>query len=168
MRQPPRFGPAAKIARIDIDPAEIGTAARYVDIPIVGDCKAVLGQLLQGIKGRDQSGQVCRLAQAAGGWRGGQAVRRRRQQAARGRRHPSGPHAGGGARLHEARRHPVRRRAGDAELRPPDDADVLAGPSFELRSVRHHGRRPAVRRRRQGRLPGQAGDRRAWRRLAWA
>jgi thiamine pyrophosphate-dependent acetolactate synthase large subunit-like protein len=49
---PPRFGPAAKIARIDIDPSEIGTAARYVDIPIVGDCKAVLGQLLQGIKGR--------------------------------------------------------------------------------------------------------------------
>ncbi|HEX2941983.1 MAG TPA: thiamine pyrophosphate-binding protein [Rhodopila sp.] len=49
---PPRFGPAAKIARIDIDPAEIGTAARYVDIPIVGDCKAVLGQLLQGMKGR--------------------------------------------------------------------------------------------------------------------
>jgi thiamine pyrophosphate-dependent acetolactate synthase large subunit-like protein len=49
---PPRFGPAAKIARIDIDPAEIGTAARYVDIPIVGDCKAVLGQLLAGIKGR--------------------------------------------------------------------------------------------------------------------
>jgi thiamine pyrophosphate-dependent acetolactate synthase large subunit-like protein len=49
---PPRFGPSAKIARIDIDPAEIGTAARFVDIPIVGDCKAVLGQLLAGIKGR--------------------------------------------------------------------------------------------------------------------
>jgi thiamine pyrophosphate-dependent acetolactate synthase large subunit-like protein len=49
---PPRFGPTAKIARIDIDPAEIGTAARYVDIPIVGDCKAVLGQLLAGIKGK--------------------------------------------------------------------------------------------------------------------
>jgi thiamine pyrophosphate-dependent acetolactate synthase large subunit-like protein len=49
---PPRFGPSAKIARIDVDPAEIGMAARYVDIPIVGDCKAVLGQLLQGIKGR--------------------------------------------------------------------------------------------------------------------
>ncbi len=49
---PPRFGPSAKIARIDIDPAEIGAAARYVDIPIVGDCKAVLGQLLQGVKGR--------------------------------------------------------------------------------------------------------------------
>lgn len=49
---PPRFGPNAKIARIDIDSVEIGTAARYVDIPIVGDCKAVLGQLLEGIKGK--------------------------------------------------------------------------------------------------------------------
>jgi thiamine pyrophosphate-dependent acetolactate synthase large subunit-like protein len=49
---PPRFGPSAKIARIDVDASEIATAARYVDIPIVGDCKAVLGQLLQGIKGR--------------------------------------------------------------------------------------------------------------------
>ncbi|MDR3537540.1 MAG: thiamine pyrophosphate-binding protein [Acetobacteraceae bacterium] len=49
---PPRFGPTAKIARIDIDPAEIGAAARFVDIPIVGDCKMVLGQLLDGIKGK--------------------------------------------------------------------------------------------------------------------
>ena len=49
---PPRFGPAAKIARIDICPAEIAAAARNVDIPIVGDCKMVLGQLLDGIKGK--------------------------------------------------------------------------------------------------------------------
>jgi thiamine pyrophosphate-dependent acetolactate synthase large subunit-like protein len=49
---PPRFGPNAKIARIDICPEEISNAARYVDIPIVGDCKAVLGQLLEGIKGK--------------------------------------------------------------------------------------------------------------------
>ncbi len=49
---PPRFGPGAKIARIDICPEEISSAARYVDIPIVGDCKAVLGQLLDGIKGK--------------------------------------------------------------------------------------------------------------------
>jgi thiamine pyrophosphate-dependent acetolactate synthase large subunit-like protein len=59
---PPRFGPSAKIARIDIDPAEIGAAARYVDVPIVGDCKAVLGQLLQGIKGRINPDQYA-------GWR---------------------------------------------------------------------------------------------------
>ncbi|HYZ21905.1 MAG TPA: thiamine pyrophosphate-binding protein [Rhodopila sp.] len=30
---PPRFGPSAKICRIDIDPVEIATAARHVDIP---------------------------------------------------------------------------------------------------------------------------------------
>jgi thiamine pyrophosphate-dependent acetolactate synthase large subunit-like protein len=49
---PPRFGPNATIARIDISAEEISSAARYVDIPIVGDCKAVLGQLLDGIKGK--------------------------------------------------------------------------------------------------------------------
>jgi thiamine pyrophosphate-dependent acetolactate synthase large subunit-like protein len=49
---PPRFGPSAKIARIDICPEEISAAARHVDIPIVGDCKAVLQQLLDGIKGK--------------------------------------------------------------------------------------------------------------------
>jgi thiamine pyrophosphate-dependent acetolactate synthase large subunit-like protein len=53
---PPRFGPNATIARIDIDSAEIAMAARYVDIPIVGDCKAVLGQLLDGIKGKLSTG----------------------------------------------------------------------------------------------------------------
>lgn len=53
---PPRFGPNATIARIDIDSAEIAMAARYVDIPIVGDCKAVLGQLLEGIKGKLSTG----------------------------------------------------------------------------------------------------------------
>ena len=52
---PPRFGPNATIARIDIDSTEIATAARYVDIPIVGDCKAVLQQLLVGIKGKVDS-----------------------------------------------------------------------------------------------------------------
>ena len=49
---PPRFGPSATIARIDVSAEEIATAARYVDIPIVGDCKAVLQQLLDGIKGK--------------------------------------------------------------------------------------------------------------------
>lgn len=43
---PPRFGAKATIARIDIDPEEIATAARHVDIPIVGDCKMVLQQVL--------------------------------------------------------------------------------------------------------------------------
>ncbi len=46
---PPRFGGNATIARIDIDPDEIATAARFVDIPVVGDCKMVLQQVLDGI-----------------------------------------------------------------------------------------------------------------------
>jgi thiamine pyrophosphate-dependent acetolactate synthase large subunit-like protein len=49
---PPRFNPGAKIARIDICPEEIATAARFVDIPIVGDCKMVLQQLIDGIGGQ--------------------------------------------------------------------------------------------------------------------
>ncbi len=49
---PPRFGANATIARIDIDADEIATAARFVDIPVVGDCKMVLRQLLDGIGGR--------------------------------------------------------------------------------------------------------------------
>ena len=42
---PPRFGANAKIARIEIDPEEMGRSARNVDIPVIGDCKSVLQQL---------------------------------------------------------------------------------------------------------------------------
>ncbi|MBO0763245.1 MAG: thiamine pyrophosphate-binding protein [Hyphomicrobiaceae bacterium] len=49
---PPRFSASAKIARVDIDPAEIATAPRKVDIGIVGDCRMVLGQILAGMKGK--------------------------------------------------------------------------------------------------------------------
>ena len=51
---PPRFNADATIARIDIDSDEIASAARNVDIGIVGDCKAVLQQLLAAMKGRVQ------------------------------------------------------------------------------------------------------------------
>jgi thiamine pyrophosphate-dependent acetolactate synthase large subunit-like protein len=49
---PPRFGANATIARIDIDADEIATAPRKIDIGIVGDCKAVLQQLLAAMPGR--------------------------------------------------------------------------------------------------------------------
>jgi thiamine pyrophosphate-dependent acetolactate synthase large subunit-like protein len=48
---PPRFNAAAKIARIEIDAEELGTSARNVDIPVVGDCKSVLTQLCEAIGG---------------------------------------------------------------------------------------------------------------------
>ncbi|MGE0258083.1 MAG: thiamine pyrophosphate-binding protein [Alphaproteobacteria bacterium] len=43
---PPRFGANAKIARIEIDAEELGRSARNVDIPVLGDCKSVLEQLI--------------------------------------------------------------------------------------------------------------------------
>ncbi len=49
---PPRFNERARIARIDIDPVELGCSARPVDIPIVGDCRSVLEQLNEAIDGK--------------------------------------------------------------------------------------------------------------------
>ncbi|MXP20917.1 acetolactate synthase large subunit [Gordonia sp. HNM0687] len=43
------FAPDAKVIHADIDPAEIGKN-RHVDVPIVGDCKAVIGDLLETIR----------------------------------------------------------------------------------------------------------------------
>jgi thiamine pyrophosphate-dependent acetolactate synthase large subunit-like protein len=59
---PPRFNPNAKIARIDIDADEIASSPRKVDIGIVGDCKAVLRQLI------DASGKRVKADQFAA-WR---------------------------------------------------------------------------------------------------
>ena len=49
---PPRFNADATIARIEIDPEELGMSARGVDIPIVGDCKSVLTQLIDAVDGK--------------------------------------------------------------------------------------------------------------------
>jgi len=58
---PPRFGANAKIARIEIDAEELGMSARNVDIPIVGDCKSVLQQLIDAIPAK--------TAERFAGWR---------------------------------------------------------------------------------------------------
>jgi thiamine pyrophosphate-dependent acetolactate synthase large subunit-like protein len=54
---PPRFAANATIARIDIDADEISSSPRKVDIGIVGDCKAVLQQLLAALPGRVDAGR---------------------------------------------------------------------------------------------------------------
>jgi thiamine pyrophosphate-dependent acetolactate synthase large subunit-like protein len=53
---PPRFAANATIARIDIDADEISSSPRKVHIGIVGDCKAVLQQLLAAMPGRVDAG----------------------------------------------------------------------------------------------------------------
>ena len=48
---PPRFNGDAKIVRIDIDPEEIGSSPRELDVGVVGDAKTVLTQLTEAIQG---------------------------------------------------------------------------------------------------------------------
>jgi len=48
------FAKHAKVIHIDVDPAEIGKTV-HVDIPIVGDCKAVLRELLERVEAREET-----------------------------------------------------------------------------------------------------------------
>jgi acetolactate synthase-1/2/3 large subunit len=56
------FAPGAKMIHIDIDPAEIGKNIR-VDVPIVGDVKNVLAQILRLTESRDHTPWVTQLCQ---------------------------------------------------------------------------------------------------------
>jgi acetolactate synthase I/II/III large subunit len=48
------FAKKAKVIHIDVDPAEIGKTV-HVDIPIVGDCKAILSELVKQVKPRKET-----------------------------------------------------------------------------------------------------------------
>ncbi|MDQ4068798.1 MAG: acetolactate synthase large subunit [Actinomycetota bacterium] len=48
------FAPDAKIIHVDIDPAELGKVRRP-DVPIVGDCKAVIEELVKAVRELDQA-----------------------------------------------------------------------------------------------------------------
>jgi acetolactate synthase I/II/III large subunit len=48
---PNAFAPDAKIIHVDVDPAEIGKV-RVADVPIVGDARSVLNDLLSGLRAR--------------------------------------------------------------------------------------------------------------------
>ena len=49
---PPRFNADAKIVRIDIEPEEIATSSRRLDVGVVADAKFALTQLTQALKGK--------------------------------------------------------------------------------------------------------------------
>ncbi|MFS3128062.1 acetolactate synthase large subunit [Nocardioides sp. Bht2] len=51
------FAPGAKVIHADIDPAEIGKN-RHADVPIVGDCKEVLIDLLASLQGEEAAGNT--------------------------------------------------------------------------------------------------------------
>jgi acetolactate synthase-1/2/3 large subunit len=51
------FAPGAKIVHVDIDPAEIGKN-RVADVPIVGDCRDVIGKMVAELGRRQEEGGV--------------------------------------------------------------------------------------------------------------
>jgi acetolactate synthase-1/2/3 large subunit len=55
------FAPDAKIVHVDIDPAELGKV-RKPDVPIVGDCKLVIEELIAAIKAHEEGAQPDRSA----------------------------------------------------------------------------------------------------------
>jgi acetolactate synthase I/II/III large subunit len=62
------FAPGAKVIHVDVDPAEIGKN-REVDVPIVGDVKVVLGQLLAVLEDKQGKGQFDELVPDTTAWR---------------------------------------------------------------------------------------------------
>jgi acetolactate synthase-1/2/3 large subunit len=55
------FAPDAKVVHADIDPAEI-SKNRHADVPIVGDCREILVELLAAVRADRESGRVPDLA----------------------------------------------------------------------------------------------------------
>ncbi|MDJ0391981.1 acetolactate synthase large subunit [Rhodococcus sp. G-MC3] len=55
------FAQNAKVIHADIDPAEIGKN-RYADVPIVGDCKEVITELIEAIRADRATGTTLELA----------------------------------------------------------------------------------------------------------
>ena len=51
------FAPGAKVIHADIDPAEIGKN-RYTDVPIVGDCREVISDLVVALKAEADAGHT--------------------------------------------------------------------------------------------------------------
>jgi acetolactate synthase I/II/III large subunit len=62
------FAPGAKVIHVDVDPAEIGKN-RTVDVPIVGDVKVVLGQLLKVLEDKQAKGSLDELVPDVTAWR---------------------------------------------------------------------------------------------------
>jgi acetolactate synthase-1/2/3 large subunit len=62
------FAPLAKVIHVDVDPAEIGKI-RHADVPIVGDVKVVLGQLLELLDGLEKKGELAASTPDTAAWR---------------------------------------------------------------------------------------------------
>ena len=148
---PPRFDADAKIARIEIDAEETGQLG--------AQCRHPGARRLQiGAGTTDRRARRARPpTDLPAGGRSWPTARRRSapEPAAITRPTATSTRCGCARRsgISAARRDPVRRWPGNPQFRPPVDPDLRAGPSSQFRALRHDGRRPAVRGRRQGGKP---------------
>ena len=62
------FAPHARVVHVDVDPAEIGKN-RHADVPIVGDVKVVLGQMLKILRDKLEAGERDGLVPDTAAWR---------------------------------------------------------------------------------------------------
>src|SRR4029450_2999079 len=69
---PATFAMNAKVIHVDIDPAELGKV-RQPDVPIVGDCKIVINELIKAVKSEQEKHAPPDLSEwrGAGGGGGG-------------------------------------------------------------------------------------------------
>ena len=62
------FAPNARVIHVDVDPAEIGKN-RHADVPLVGDVKVVLQQMLEHLDGLRERGQLDEVVPDTSAWR---------------------------------------------------------------------------------------------------
>ena len=145
------FSPGSKKIHIDIDPSSINKNIR-VDVPIIGDCGNVLGDILQVFKAEAKKPDIKAWWQQIAQWRARNSLYLQEEQ----RRHPAAIRdpapVRGDARqghLHHDRSRPAPDVGGAVlRLRGAESLD-------DVRRSRHHGLRPAGRGRRAGRASRQ-------------
>ena len=155
------FAPEAKVIHADIDPAEI-SKNRKADVPIVGDCRAVLTDLIEAVDtdiDAGRGGDYTEWRERVAGWKELFPV---------GYTEPAESHSRTAVRHRAAQRH--RRARGDLRRRRRPAPDVgrpvrrVRAPQrvAQLRWPRHDGVRRAGRHGRPGRRarPHRVGDRR--------
>ena len=116
------FAPEAKIIHVDIDPAELGKIRRP-DVPIVGDCRQVITEIVRALEGIEPAGSR-RVAQPHLRLAG--ALPAALRPAGRRRRPQASVRHGGAARLRPGRDDPGRRASASTRCGP---ASTGASPS---------------------------------------
>ena len=150
------FAPDALVVHADIDPAEIGKN-RKADVPIVGDAKETIGQLVTALRAEHEAGRTPDLADVVA------AAGRLARALPAGLRRARGRRAVAAVRDRAARRHRRPRRDLHLRRRPAPDVGRAVHQVREARHLaqqrrpRHDGLRRARGHGRQAGLPGHHG-----------